>query len=144
MSDDQTIVAKKDETKPFTPEAHLDTETNKNTMRMRCLRCDSLILEPSTAVFTKHESLVEIPSMKKKHDLVANKSSDGAEVIHNDSHDRFWLLTDMLTFENIGFTNTVDQKKYLICADCEIGPLGFQNLEKPNEFLVCVERVKYC
>ena len=49
----------------------------------------------------------------------------------------------MFTFENIGVMNTVENKKYLICADCEIGPIGFQNIDVPNEILVCVDRVRY-
>jgi hypothetical protein len=129
----------------FNAAEHLHTESNTNTMRMRCLRCDSLILEAKAAVYRREEVAVDIPSMRKKHELHASKSEEnGVEVIHTESSEQFWLLSDMLTFENIGFTNTVDKKKYLICADCEIGPLGFQSLDKPNEFLVCVERVKYC
>ena len=30
----------------------------------------------------------------------------------------------MFTFENIGFSNTVGDFKYLICADCDMGPIG--------------------
>ena len=37
----------------------------------------------------------------------------------------FWFLTDMLEFENIGFTLPVEGKyKYLTCADCEKPCLG--------------------
>jgi hypothetical protein len=138
MTDEQSVQAAKNEPL-FDASEHLNSETNMNTKRMRCLRCDSIILEAGTALLHKTDVPFEIPSMKKKHELVANK--DGFTV---ESADTFWLLKDMLAFENIGFTNTVDQKKYLICADCEIGPLGLQNLEKKDEFLVCVERVKYC
>lgn len=135
----QTTTATSEAGQTYNAAEHLNAETNMNTKRMRCLRCDSLILEANVALLHKTESPFEIPSVKKKHELVANK--DGFTV---ESSDTFWLLKDMLAFENIGFTNTVDQKKYLICADCEIGPLGLQNLEKKDEFLVCVERVKYC
>ena len=140
MADDQKKIQNTPD-EGFSKEKHLNTETNMNTMRMRCLRCGSLILEPSTGAYIKNEVTFDIPSMKKKQELVSNNDSN---VIHTESCSEFWLLKDMLTFENIGFTNTVDKKKYLICADCEIGPLGLQNLDKPNEFLVCVERVKYC
>lgn len=37
----------------------------------------------------------------------------------------FWEVKDMYTFENIGFSNAVDNKQYLICADCELGPIGY-------------------
>ena len=127
----------------FLVDVQVNAETKKNNKKMRCLRCNSLVLEMDVAVYRENESPIEIPSMKKKQDLVMNSKSNDAIII-SESSSRFWLLNDMLQFENIGFTNTVDKKKYLICADCEIGPLGFQNLDKPNEFLVCVERVRYC
>lgn len=127
----------------FLPDDQINADTKKNNKKMRCLRCNSLVLEMNVGVYTEHETPIDIPSMKKKQDLVLNSKSNDA-IIQSESSYRFWLLTDMLQFENIGFTNTVDKKKYLICADCEIGPLGYQNLDKANEFLVCVERVKYC
>ena len=55
----------------------------------------------------------------------------------------FWLVTDMFTFDNVGFTNTVDSIKYLICADCEIGPIGWHNISDKKAFYVAVERVKH-
>ena len=63
--------------------------------------------------------------------------SDG-EVLHD-----FWLVIDMFTFDNVGFTNTVDSIKYLICADCEIGPIGWHNISDKSAFYVAVERVKH-
>ncbi len=142
---DETSTIKVSSGSSFNEADHLLVESNTNSMRMRCLRCDSLILEAKTALFRLENVSIEIPSMRKKHQLHAQVTDEnGVEAVHTESSNKFWLLNDMLTFENIGFTNTVDKKKYLICADCEIGPLGFQSLDKPNEFLVCVERVKYC
>lgn len=40
----------------------------------------------------------------------------------------FWQVSDMYSFENIGFSNTVGDVKYLACADCEIGPVGYYNM----------------
>ena len=37
----------------------------------------------------------------------------------------------------------VSNLKYLTCADCEIGPLGFHDPSNPKEFLIAVSRVKY-
>jgi hypothetical protein len=119
----------------------IDTETNKNKNKLRCERCNSYILQPLMGVFTKLDEAIDIPSMRQRREL----ASAGAEqqVIENEKINEFWLVNDMLTFENIGFTNTVDKKKFLICADCEIGPIGYQNLDKPDEFLVCINRVKH-
>lgn len=48
----------------------------------------------------------------------------------------------MFTFENIGFSHTVDNYKYLICADCEMGPVGYHNISTKKCY-VALERVKY-
>lgn len=54
----------------------------------------------------------------------------------------YWKVADMFTFENLGFSNTVDNLKYLICADCEIGPIGLHNLSTKESY-VALERVKH-
>ena len=57
---------------------------------------------------------------------------------------KFWLVEDMWHFENVGFSKTVgDSVKYLICADCEVGPIGWHSLQNTKEFFVAAERVKY-
>jgi len=101
-------------------------------------------------LFKKVDEPILMPSMRSKRDLSVSdetsEKSDPCEAkthIQNDKLSSFWLISEMLTFENIGFTNSVNNVKYLICADCEIGPIGLQNLDKPNEFLVSFERVKY-
>jgi hypothetical protein len=116
----------------------VDEETKTNKKKLRCIRCNSLILQEMTSVFKQCEQSIPIPSMKPKKDL-ANPSN-----IETIDSNMFWLVDDMMKFDNVGFTNLVDKKKYLICADCEIGPIGLQpNADVTNEFLVCVDRVKY-
>ena len=39
---------------------------------------------------------------------------------------QFWVVSDMFDFDNVGFSKTVDDCKFLTCADCEIGPIGYQ------------------
>ena len=42
------------------------------------------------------------------------------------------------------FSKSKDGLKYLTCADCEIGPLGFHDpTEAPLRFLIAACRVKY-
>lgn len=48
----------------------------------------------------------------------------------------------MYTFENIGFSHTVENKKYLSCADCEVGPLGYHDLDTKDIYLA-MSRVDY-
>jgi hypothetical protein len=48
----------------------------------------------------------------------------------------------MFDFDNLGFSKTVKDVKYLICADCEIGPIGWHSLETKKSY-VAVSRVKH-
>lgn len=75
--------------------------------------------------------------------LVTQKKSIGTQPDGETVKD-FWLVNDMMMFENIGFSNTVGAStKYLTCADCEMGPLGIYDLQNPKDFLIAVNRVKY-
>ena len=72
------------------------------------------------------------------------------EVDANDPNKRetltfFWEVDDIFTFENMGFSLNVEDKKYLACPECELGPLGFQDLNTKKSFLSkdrVVEEVK--
>lgn len=55
----------------------------------------------------------------------------------------FWLVAEMLTFENVGFSNTVGNNKYLTCADCEAGPIGYHDIPSKKSY-VALSRVKHC
>ena len=77
--------------------------------------------------------------MKKKSeqgDSAASASEDGETLYDH------WLVSDMYTFENVGFSNTVGTLKYLICADCEIGPIGWHDIAVKNEFYVSFAQIK--
>lgn len=54
--------------------------------------------------------------------------------------DAYWHVLDMMSFENIGFTKEQGPLRYLCCADCEAGPLGFAENE---HFYISIDRVKY-
>ena len=71
--------------------------------------------------------------MKKKTD----ESAGDGETLHD-----FWFVDDMFTFENVGFSNTLEGKKYLVCADCEVGPIGYHDLSDAKAFYVAISRVK--
>lgn len=78
-----------------------------------------------------------LPSMRKNIINQPDGTLDGDTVT---SH---WLVDDMYTFENVGFTKDVGKIKYLICADCEIGPIGWHNLDEKKCFYVALDRVKH-
>ena len=46
----------------------------------------------------------------------------------------------MLKFDNLGFTNTVGMTKYLSCADCDLGPIGYHDLNTKFSY-VALSRV---
>ena len=74
---------------------------------------------------------------------MTDKYSIGSELT-GDTLTKFWLIEDMYHFENVGFSKTVEGTvKYLICADCEQGPIGWHDLNNKKEFLVAAERVQY-
>lgn len=59
-----------------------------------------------------------------------------AEAIKNDETKKeYYLVKDMFFFENIGFSHQVDNYKYLSCADCDTGPLGWFDPSTKESFL---------
>ena len=70
--------------------------------------------------------------MQKKTD-----DTSEAEVVS-----KCWLVKDMFHFENVGFSNTVGMYKYLTCADCEMGPIGWHCLTTKMSY-VADSRVKH-
>ncbi|KFO38524.1 Guanine nucleotide exchange factor MSS4, partial [Fukomys damarensis] len=48
----------------------------------------------------------------------------------------YWLVNDMFTFENVGFTKDVGNIKFLVCTDCAIGSIGWHCQDDKNSFNV--------
>ncbi|EDM09722.1 rCG46281, isoform CRA_a [Rattus norvegicus] len=107
----------------------------RNRKAVLCQRCGSRVLQPGTALFSRRQLF--LPSMRKKPDLVDGSNPDG------DVLEEHWLVNDMFIFENVGFTKDVGNVKFLVCADCEIGPIGWHCLDDKNSFYVALERVSH-
>nr|CDS25277.2 RAB interacting factor [Hymenolepis microstoma] len=110
-----------------------------NSTVVYCPRCPCIIYRPLTAFSTKGE--FPLPIIARKSELLQ----------HGDSFPRqmeteFWTVKNMTDFENVGFCFAVDNIKYLICADCEIGPLGYHDMKTATEgkplFHICASRVR--
>jgi hypothetical protein len=116
----------------------VDPETNQNNCKIYCSRCDCLIL---TAFKAKYSHIsYDLPLVKKqKSEIIAESTGDYL----TESIQSYWLINDMLTFENIGFTHAIANIKYLLCADCEVGPLGYQDTNNKDELFVACSRVKH-
>lgn len=67
----------------------------------------------------------------------------GAEEHQGETLKKHWLVSDMFAFENVGFSMTVDSIKYLACADCECGPIGWHDINDKTQFYIAVERVDH-
>ncbi|RUS28661.1 rab interactin-like proteing factor [Jimgerdemannia flammicorona] len=107
----------------------------KNAYDIFCPRegCRSIVLKKGAATWMERDSLkLALPTDPP------STTTDGPPT------QPYWVLTNMMDFENIGFSHTVDTTKYLSCADCDIGPLGYHDLGAPEkEYLIAVERVRY-
>ena len=96
-----------------------------NNLSVYCPRCPSLILRPNDGLYVESSlSLVDTRAKPKGEKL---------DQFESFRLKYFWRVDDIFTFENIGYTNTVDGRyKYLTCADCECGPLGVQILSEDD------------
>lgn len=59
--------------------------------------------------------------------LMVQKFSE-TNAVQKENVNQFWAVNTLYDFENMGFSNTVGTIKYLVCADCEMGPVGYYDL----------------
>ncbi|XP_013786625.1 guanine nucleotide exchange factor MSS4-like isoform X2 [Limulus polyphemus] len=104
--------------------------SSKNESTVMCQKCPSIILKPGLASTTNIEQF--LPFMYQE---TASTTPDGETV------KQFWCVDDIYSFENVGFSSTVGQIKYLTCADCEIGPIGWHDLLTKKSY-IAPNRVK--
>ncbi|XP_046385059.1 guanine nucleotide exchange factor MSS4 [Ischnura elegans] len=107
----------------------------KNCKTVMCLHCPSKILAPRNGEYRKVEFSLPEPRRKK---VVEGEADSPKEELLSD----FWLVEDMYRFENMGFSNSVGNIKYLACADCEMGPIGLYEMDTKRSF-VAIARVQH-
>lgn len=73
--------------------------------------------------------------MKQKSSSPVGAEKPEEEVIKD-----YWIVGDIYAFENVGFSHPVGGVKYLACADCEIGPIGWYDLAAKTSY-VALSRV---
>ncbi|KAK9764805.1 hypothetical protein K7432_007402 [Basidiobolus ranarum] len=104
--------------------------------------CRCLILRKGVGKLVDAESeLPELPDLPR----LLNSTQERKEV-SSEFQNKYWSLSDMMSFENVGFSRTLSNTgvKYLICADCDVGPLGYhKSLQQPKDFRLAIERVCY-
>lgn len=112
----------------------LVNEGNKNAKALCCQRCNCKILSPNTGTFET--------SLEKDLHVMHKKQEDAG--IKKEKMKQFFMVNDIYDFDNIGVTKPVenDTLKYLICADCEVGPLGWYCISTKKSY-VALARVKF-
>ncbi|XP_072886374.1 guanine nucleotide exchange factor MSS4 [Hemitrygon akajei] len=114
----------------------LVSDSGTNGKAVVCERCGSRVLSPGTARYRRRELF--LPSMRQK---VALGTKDS--VVTGDLLLEHWFVDDMFAFENVGFTKDTNNIKYLVCADCEIGPIGWHCVDDKKSFYVALDRVQH-
>ncbi|XP_075985256.1 RAB interacting factor STRAT [Anticarsia gemmatalis] len=105
-------------------------EDGKNKMIVKCKFCGSKILDKKSADYMTLEK--ELPLMLQD----TRKEGD----VQNEVVTEFYHVENMYTFENIGFTHSVANCKYLSCADCDAGPVGFYDMDTKHSY-VAISRI---
>lgn len=120
--------------------------SQQNQFDLLCPRdgCGSVILKACAGSLVERESVPLDPS-----EVSGMSASPLAPLPPPPATMNWWLVTpNAMAFENIGFTRPVtlqaaDKKlKLLICAECDLGPLGWCE-EGGCEFWLAVSRVGY-
>jgi len=102
-----------------------------NSLSVYCPRCPSLILRAGQGIYVNDVRWALPDMLVQLNSKISQNVAQDVAVTH---YQNFWRVADIFTFENVGYTNTVDGRyKYLTCADCECGPLGVQVLDDAGE-----------
>ena len=114
---------------PFT--AELVSSTGQNARALHCLLCHTVVLNPLTAA---HHTATQ-------HTLPPFPATAAAAAV---SGEHSWLVDDQMTFENVGVTRGVEGGvRYLVCGNCDGGPIGCVYAEAPQAFYVLHGRIQY-
>ncbi|XP_014226419.1 guanine nucleotide exchange factor MSS4 homolog [Trichogramma pretiosum] len=113
-----------------TVEAMKDSE-GMNLDGVYCTHCPSKILNAGSAAFKRFEFPLPLMQYKK-----------GEQIDKKETLEVFWQVDDVMTFENIGVSHKVDNIKYLACADCERGPVGWIDADT-QQCYIALDRVKH-
>ena len=120
--------SEKDANRTYSAWSSLAVQLDDKNKQIHCPRCPSKICLSDTAVFVEGEMKMSKYKVEAPEEEVVTK---------------FWLLTSLMAFENIGVSHLVDNVKFLSCADCEVGPIGWHDVNDRTRFYIAAERVRY-
>jgi len=101
----------------------------KNSKLIVCKACKCKILRPNNGTLQVLDSTMGFLPNERQQPSTSDASVLGETLKY------YWVLTDVFQFDNIGFSRNNKEKKYLTCADCERGILGFQDLSTMKIYL---------
>ncbi|KRZ09144.1 Guanine nucleotide exchange factor MSS4 -like protein, partial [Trichinella zimbabwensis] len=105
-----------------------NTNNNGKKLSLSCPKCSCIILRENHGEQVTVEK--ELPELSLKADGTVDMKT----------FTEFVRVDDIYDFENIGFSRNSNGVQYLLCAACEIGPLGFHDLTTKLSY-VAVQRV---
>ncbi|CAJ0568623.1 unnamed protein product, partial [Mesorhabditis spiculigera] len=89
---------------------------DKLNQKVHCSYCNSIVLLQNLAVWDPVS--FELPMAQQRKERQEQE-------VDKETLEGFWAVKNMMDFENVGFTHAVGGYKYLTCAECEYGPIGF-------------------
>ncbi|GAB1521212.1 hypothetical protein RhiTH_004303 [Rhizoctonia solani] len=127
---------------PFINLTYEDQSVRYNTFKLTCPRsqCGSLILLRGVGVWTPAQRTTIYP------EIFDSPQSDFPVPLPEEPTGWWLVKPSPMQFENIGFSRAVGGDggiKYLSCAECDLGPLGWCVERGPTEFWVNAGRVGY-
>ncbi|KAK9323940.1 Mss4-like protein [Lipomyces orientalis] len=120
-------------------------EGERNIYKLYCPynNCSSVILSPGMGILRRRAQIPKsFTDLEKDEKELSTSESDRED-------DLFWVLEDPFDFDNLGFSKSSSAGvKYLACADCDRGPLGYHDSnfvaeEGGKEFLLRANLVLY-
>ena len=118
----------------------------RNAGSVHCPRCNCLLLradhgllvrlnvsatKPSAATISAdRRSPAFVPQVQ-----LPKSGATSAVAAETETVTSCWQVDDIFTFENMGFSHTVQERKYLACAECEFGPIGFHDMQSGKSYL---------
>ncbi|KRY37808.1 RNA polymerase II-associated protein 3, partial [Trichinella spiralis] len=113
---------------PSTEKASSSNDNNGKKLSLSCPKCSCIILRENHGEQVTVEK--ELPELSLKADGTVDMKT----------FTEFVRVDDIYDFENIGFSRNSNGVQYLLCAACEIGPLGFHDLTTKLSYVASVRQ----
>ncbi|CAL2040881.1 unnamed protein product [Caenorhabditis brenneri] len=63
--------------------------------------------------------------LDEERELPLTRQTKGIDHTQTELVKGYFGVKDIFAFENVGFTRSAEGKKFLVCGECEEGPVGF-------------------